>query len=191
MIRGEPSRDSPVDRSGPAPVPNSVDAVIPHLYDELRRLAHAKLRAERSDHTLDTIALLHEAYVRVSNETQVVWRSRSHFLAVAALQMRRVLLDYAKRRNAEKRGGGRSESVTLDPALIADDRSGLTMLDLIQLDASLTRLEDFNPRGAAVVQYRFFAGLTHEEIAEILGVSVPTVRRSWTVARAWLAKEMD
>lgn len=166
------------------------ELLLSQLYPQLRRLAHAKLRSERPHHTLDTSALAHEAYLKLSGETRVEWQSRSHFLAMAAVAMRRILIDYAKGRNAAKRGGGQAVHVTLDGASIPEDRGTLEPVDLLQLESSLTRLEGFNPRGAAVVQYRFFAGLTNEEIAEILGVSVPTVRRSWAVARAWLAKEM-
>lgn len=164
--------------------------LLPQLYPQLRSLAHAKLRSERADHTLDTSALAHEAYMKLSGETRIEWQSRAHFLAMAAVAMRRILIDYAKGRNAAKRGGGDVVHVTLDGAAMADDRGSLEPVDLLHLENSLTRLEAFNPRGAAVVQYRFFAGLTNEEIAEVLGVSVPTVRRSWAVARAWLAREM-
>jgi len=169
----------------------SVDTVVPELYEQLRRLAHAKLRTERSDHTLDTSALVHEAYVKLSGETSLGWKSRSHFLAVAAVAMRRILIDYAKGRNAAKRGGGDAVHVTLEPAAIGRTQGVLEPVDLLQLETSLTRLAAFNPRGAAVVQYRFFAGLTNEEIAEVMGVSVPTVRRSWAVAKAWLANDME
>lgn len=168
----------------------SVDRILPEVYEQLSRLARSKLRAERADHTLDTSALVHEAYLKLSGETRVAWTSRAHFLAVAAVAMRRILIDYAKSRNAEKRGGAHVVHVTLDGSAVADGRRGIEPVDLLQLETSLTRLERFNPRGAAVVQYRFFAGLTYEEIAEVLGVSVPTVRRSWAVARAWLASEM-
>ena len=168
----------------------SIDRILPEVYDQLSRLARSKLRSERADHTLDTSALVHEAYLKLSGETRVAWTSRAHFLAVAAVAMRRILIDYAKSRKAVKRGGADAVHVTLEGASLADGRDGLEPVDLLQLETSLTRLERFNPRGAAVVQYRFFAGLTNEEIAEVLGVSVPTVRRSWAVARAWLAREM-
>jgi RNA polymerase sigma factor (TIGR02999 family) len=166
------------------------DRLLPQLYEQLRSLARSKLRSERADHTLDTSALVHEAYMKMSGETRIEWKSRSHFLALAAVAMRRILIDYAKSRNAEKRGGADVVHVTLDGSSVPDGGGGLEPVDLLQLENSLTRLAGFNPRGAAVVQYRFFAGLTNEEIAEVLGVSVPTVRRSWAVARAWLASEM-
>ena len=176
---------------GPDFAAASVDAVTAELYDELRRLAHSKLRAERPDHTLDTSALVSEAYVKLSGETRVAWKSRSHFLAAAAVAMRRILIDYAKGRNAAKRGGGDAVHVTLDAGAVPARPSTAEPIDLLQLESSLTRLATFNPRGAAVVEYRFFAGLTHEEVAEVMGVSVPTVRRSWAVARAWLANDMN
>lgn len=169
----------------------SVPAVTLQLYDELRRLARSKLRTERSDHTLDTSALVSEAWVKLSGETRVEWKSRSHFMAAAAVAMRRILIDYAKGRHAAKRGGPDAVHVTFQPGAVAAQPTGAEPVDLLQLETSLNRLAGFNPRGAAVVEYRFFAGLTHEEIAEVMGVSVPTVRRSWAVARAWLANEMD
>ena len=182
---------SDVIRAAFADDPDIVDRLLPELYDQLRSLARSKLRSERAGHTLDTSALVHEVYLKMAGETQVEWKSRSHFMALAAVAMRRSLIDYAKGRNAAKRGGGDVVLVTLEGSAVPDSRGGLEPVDLLQLESSLTRLAAFNPRGAAVVQYRFFAGLTHEEIAEVLGVSVPTVRRSWAVARAWLANEMD
>ncbi|MDT8340237.1 MAG: ECF-type sigma factor [Longimicrobiales bacterium] len=170
--------------------PAGVERFVAVLYDDLSRLAHAKLRSERPDHTLDTVALVNEAYLKLADHTRVEWRSRSHFLAVAAISMRRILVDHAKAHNAERRGGGRAVLVTLDGQPIPVDGHGPDAVDLLELENSLNRLEAFNPRGARVVELGFFAGLTHEEIAEVLGVSVPTVRRSWAVARAWLAQEL-
>ena len=121
----------------------------------------------------------------------VEWKSRSHYLALAAIAMRRILIDHAKGRNAQKRGGKEAMHVTLDPGAVADGVGRPGPIDLLQLETSLNELAAFNPRGAEVVQYRFFAGLTYEEIAEVTGVSVPTIRRSWAVARAWLAEAMS
>jgi len=185
----------PEDTRGGAPNPSEpqdppVDRLVAALYEDLERLARSKLRSERADHTLDTVALVNEAYLKLADHTRVEWRSRGHFLAVAAVSMRRILVDYAKARNADRRGGGKAVSVTLEPDVVAGPSAGVDRIDLLELENSLTRLEGFNPRGARVVQYRFFAGLTYEEIAEIMGLSVPTVRRSWAVARAWLASEL-
>lgn len=174
----EPSVSTPVDR------------LTALLYDDLSRLAHGKLRQERRDHTLDTVALVNEAYLRMADHTRVEWQSRGHFMAVAALCMRRILVDHAKARKAERRGGGNAVHVTLEGDLVADEAGAMDAVDLLELEKSLTRLEGFNPRGARVVEYRFFAGMSHEEVAEVMGLSVPTVRRAWTVARAWLASEL-
>lgn len=167
-----------------------VERLVSALYDDLRRLARSKLRSERPDHTLDTVALVNEAYLKLADHTRIEWRSRSHFLAVAAISMRRILVDHAKARRAERRGGGWAVMVTLDGQPIPGEANGPDAVDLLELENSLNRLETFNPRGARIVELGFFAGLTHEEIAEILGISVPTVRRSWAVARAWLAQEL-
>jgi RNA polymerase sigma factor (TIGR02999 family) len=171
--------------------PPGLDRLAALLYDDLRRLAHNKLLGERAGHTLDTVALANETYLKLADNTRVEWQSRGHFLAVAAVSMRRILVDYAKARNAQRRGGGRAQQVTLEPNALAGPDADVGVVDLLELEDSLNRLEAFNPRGAKVVQYRFFGGLTHEEIAEVMGVSVPTVRRSWAVARAWLAKELE
>lgn len=176
--------DSP---AGPGP---RIDHLTALLYEDLRRLAHGKLRGERAGHTLDTVALANETYLKLADHTRVEWQSRGHFLAVAAISMRRILMDYAKARNAQRRGGGDVSHVTLEPSALAHGASELGAIDLLELEDSLNRLEAFNPRGAKVVEYRFFGGLTYEEIAEVMGVSVPTVRRSWAVARAWLANAL-
>ncbi|HSG50446.1 MAG TPA: ECF-type sigma factor [Longimicrobiales bacterium] len=170
--------------------PAVVDRLMASLHDDLSRLARSKLRSERPGHTLDTVALVNEAYLKMADHTRVEWKSRSHFLAMAAVSMRRILVDYAKARNAERRGGGQGAAETLEEGILAAAGPGLDLIDLLELENSLIRLEAFNPRGAKVVEFRFFAGLTYEEIADVMGVSVPTVRRSWAVARAWLANEL-
>jgi RNA polymerase sigma factor (TIGR02999 family) len=167
-----------------------VDRLSALLYDDLQQLAHNKLRREQVGHTLDTVALAHEAYLKLADHTRVEWQSRGHFLAVAAVSMRRILLDHAKARKAVRRGGGEAHSVTLELDSLPGPEAGVEAVDLLELEGALDRLGAFNPRGARVVEYRFFGGMTHEEIAEVLGVSVPTVRRSWAVARAWLASEL-
>jgi RNA polymerase sigma factor (TIGR02999 family) len=165
----------------------AVDDLLPLVYDELKALAAGKLRAERDDHTLNTTALVHEAYLKLVDQTRVEWQSRAHFFAVAAQAMRRILINYAKMTNAAKRGGG-------VPLLALDEAGGEFSAgqadELVALDAALDELEQFNERGARVVTYRFFGGLTYEEIADVLGVSPITVRRAWDTARAWLRRRL-
>lgn len=171
---------------------DAFDTLLPYVYDELKSVAHRRLAAERDAHTLDTTALVHETYFKLVEQDRVEWRSRAHFFAIAARAMRRILIDYARQRNAERRGGG-AEKVSLDhapgipaPGVVGEERA----LDLIALDDALDRLAQFNARGAEVVLYRYFGGLTHRETAEVLGVSEVTVRRAWTASRAWLRREM-
>jgi RNA polymerase sigma factor (TIGR02999 family) len=173
---------------------DALDHLFPLVYDELRRLARAKLRMERVGHTLNATSLVHEAYLKLVDQDRVEWHSRAHFFAVASLAMRRILVNHAKGRSRAKRGGD-SEPVPLDTA---DELSGVDPIftddeaaELVALDAALGRLQDFNPRGADVVQYRFFGGLVHQEIAEVTGVSEVTVRRRWAAAKAWLRAELD
>jgi RNA polymerase sigma factor (TIGR02999 family) len=169
--------------------PGAVDQIVPLVYDELRALAHNKLRYERANHTLNTTALVHEAYERLVNQREVQWQSRAHFFAIAAQSMRRVLVNYAVKRNAQKRGGGvtpLSFEEDWGPAVEATD-----VYDVLAIDGALRRLAAFNERGARVVEYRFFGGLTYEEIAEVMGVSVSTVRRAWATAKAWLHRELS
>lgn len=171
---------------------DAFDTLLTYVYDELKSVAHRRLAAERDAHTLDTTALVHEAYFKLVEQDRVEWRSRAHFFAIAARAMRRILIDHARKRNAERRGG-EAEKVSLAespripaPGAVGEDDA----LDLIALDDALDRLGEFNSRGADVVLYRFFGGLTHRETAEVLGVSEITVRRAWTAARAWLRREM-
>ena len=166
----------------------ALNDLFPLVYDELRRIAHQRLRRERPGHTLSTTALVHEAYLKLAEQKRVEWQSRAHFYAVASHAMRRILVNYAEARRAGKRGGG-AEHVPLEEALVALDDAQLD--ELLAIDEALDRLKAFNPRGAEVVVHRFFGGLGHEDIAEALGVSVVTVRRSWTVAKAWLRKELS
>jgi len=169
----------------------ALNELMPLVYDELRALAHEKLRYERDDHTLDTTALVHEAYLRLVNQRTVEWQSRSHFFALAAQAMRRILVNYAEKHKAQKRGGG-TPDVPLDDAL---DRGEIVFSPeriehLLGVDRALDRLASFNERGCRVVEYRFFGGLTHREVAEVMGLSVSTVRRAWSAAKSWLRREM-
>lgn len=166
----------------------ALNRLLPLVYDELRRIAHRRLRVERNGHTLNTTALVHEAYLKLVDQRCVDWQGRAHFYAVASESMRRILINYAHARRAQKRGSG-AVHVPLDDALATLDNEQLD--ELIEIDAALTRLKAFNPRGAEVVVYRFFGGLGHEEIAKIMGVSTVTVRRYWTAAKAWLRAELS
>lgn len=168
------------------------DRLLPRVYQELHRVAHAKLRFERPGHTLSTTALVHETYLRLIDQSRVEWQGRSHFFAIASEAMRRILIDYAKRRGAAKRGAG-----AIHEELDAAEEAGAVPLfsegqadELLALDEALERLAEFNPRGALVVQYRFFGGLSAEEMAEVLSTSERTIRRTWTVAKAWLRQEL-
>jgi RNA polymerase sigma-70 factor (ECF subfamily) len=165
--------------------PDDADAqeqLLPLLYDELRQMAHQQLAHERRDHTLQTTALVHEAYLRLVDQTQVTERGRAYFFGAAARAMRRVLVDYARRRRQKKRGGGQVR-LSLDEDQIAVDAYAD---ELIDLDAALERLAALNPRSARVVECRFFGGLTLEETAAALDVSRRTVENDWALARAWL-----
>jgi RNA polymerase sigma factor (TIGR02999 family) len=166
---------------------DALNGLFPYVYDELRGLAHGRLRAERADHTLNTTALVHEAYLKLIDQTRVQWQNRAHFFAIASRAMRRILLDYADAKQAGKRGGG-SIHVALEEAGIVLE--GEQVDELIALNDALDRLKEFNERGADVVVYRFFGGLSYEEIAEVLGTSAITVRRAWSTARSWLHREL-
>jgi RNA polymerase sigma factor (TIGR02999 family) len=164
----------------------TVDALMPLVYDSLHGIARRQLSLERRDHTLAPTALVHEAYLKLIDQDRVRWQNRAHFYAIAARAMRRILVNHARDRLAQKRGGG-LVTVTFDeelaPAVTGPE-------EMLALEDALIRLQERDPRRAQVVECRFFGGLTHEEIAEALGVSVPTVQRDWRFARAWLAKEL-
>ena len=165
----------------------AVDDLVARHYDELRRLAHTYLRRERMGVTLQTTGLVNEAYLRLSSLAGIGVEEKTRFFAVASTTMRRVLVDHARGRQRHKRGGD-AEPVPLEDVewMLSDAEAE----ELVVLDEALTRLEEMNPRGSEVVQYRFFGGLTLEETAEILGVSTKTVHRDWLAARAWLRKEV-
>jgi RNA polymerase sigma factor (TIGR02999 family) len=162
------------------------DALVPLVYDELRRVARRCLIGQRPDHTLQSTALVHEVYLRLVSQESVRWENRIHFFAVAAQQMRRILVDHARKKGAEKRGGGRV-TVTLNEQLTPATQRDL---DVIALDDALNELSRMNPQHSRIVEMRFFAGLSIEEAAQALGVSPATVKRDWTVARAWLYREL-
>ncbi len=161
--------------------------MTPLLYEELRRLARFFLASERSNHTLQPTALVHEAYLRLIDQHSVDWRNRAHFLGVAAGMMRRILINHAEARNAAKRNGG-AEIVALEDALgvFLDAR-----LDLLELNRSLERLTELDPQQARVVELRYFGGLSIDETAEVLGISPATVKREWSTAKIWLLHQME
>lgn len=161
------------------------EAVARAVHGELRMLADGYLRRERADHTLQPTALVHEAYLRLLGQTHVEWRNRSHFFGIAAQAMRRLLVDHARRSNAARRNGG--IAVTLDDGLVSNDVSGYDVLGVHEALHALARLD---PRQARIVELKFFVGLSQEEIAEVIEVSVATVTREWTMARAWLQQEL-
>jgi RNA polymerase sigma-70 factor (ECF subfamily) len=164
----------------------AVAELIVLLYSELRSLASRYLRRERSDHTLQTTALVHEAYLRLANQREVRWKNREQFLGVAAQLMRRILVDYSRGHDAQKRGKG-FEKIFLEEAEgVAKGKAA----DVIQLDEALTRFAEVDPQQAQLVELRFFGGLSIEEAAAVLGVSRTTAKRNWNLAKAWLAREM-
>jgi RNA polymerase sigma factor (TIGR02999 family) len=162
--------------------------LTPLVYSELRRLARRHLSRERSDHTLQSTALVHEAYLRLVDQRNVQWQNRAHFFGVAAQLIRRILIDHARARQAGKRGAGAC-LLSLDEAL--DAPSGGRPLDVVALDDALEQLTKIDPRQSRIVELRFFAGLTVQETAEVLNVSTPTVNREWNAAKAWLFRELN
>lgn len=165
----------------------ALDRLMPLVYGELRRLAHNYMRNERAGHTLQTTAIIHEAYLRLIDAGQVRLDNRAHFFAVAARLMRQILVDLARSRGYQKRGGG-AHQVSLDEALvISPERND----DLVALNDALDALAKLDQRQSQIVELRFFGGLTEEEISEILKVSTRTVRSDWRLARSWLLRELD
>jgi len=163
------------------------DQLMSAVYDELHRLARRYMRRESPGHTLQTSALLNEAFLRLVDQKNVHWQNRAHFFGIAAQMMRRILVDYARSRNYEKRGGG-ARAVSLDEALIV---SNARNEEVVNVHEALERLTEFDSRKGQIVELRFFGGLSIEETAEVLGVSPGTVMRDWTLAKAWLRREMS
>jgi len=161
-------------------------ALMPLVYDELRRLAARYMRRERPGQTLQATALVHDVYLRLLQDSKLSWQNRAHFFGIAARSMRQILVERARTRGAAKRGGSRVR-VTLEPGLVAAQEQSF---DLEALDEALTRLHAFDPELARVVEVRFFGGLSIEETAEAIGLSPATVKRRWTLAKAWLAREL-
>jgi RNA polymerase sigma factor (TIGR02999 family) len=167
---------------------DALDRLMPLVYGELRAIAARHLSHEQAAHTLQSTALVHEAYVRLVGQRSARWQNRAHFFAIAAQMMRRILVDHARGRDRLKRGGG-ATLLALEDGLVSSGPDA--DVDLLALDHALTALAALDPRGARVVELRFFSGLTVEETAEVLGVSPGTVKRDWHTARAWLYREMQ
>ncbi|HEX8251024.1 MAG TPA: sigma-70 family RNA polymerase sigma factor [Pyrinomonadaceae bacterium] len=163
-----------------------LDELFPLVYEELRKLAANRLRGERDDHTLQPTALVHEAYLRLIEQHTQSWQNRAHFFGLAAEMMRRILVNYANNRNAEKRFGNQTR-IALDELVTFSEQRDV---NLIQLDEALKELAEFDAKQAKIVELKFFGGLTNEEIAEVLGVSDSTVKREWRIAKAWLSERM-
>jgi RNA polymerase sigma factor (TIGR02999 family) len=161
--------------------------LTPLVYEELRRLAHHYMEGERSDHTLQTTALVNEAYLRLADQTNPNWQSRAHFVAVAARVMRQILVNYAKSNRAQKRGGGGARIELDEAAILSPEQSK----EIVDLHEALERLGTLNPRKAQVVELKYFGGLNHAEIAEVMKISTVTVRRDWMFAKTWLYDELQ
>ena len=167
--------------------PDAMDRLFPLIYDQLRRIAHRQLQAEPREHTLGTTGLVHETYLKLVDQTRAEWRDRGHFFRVSSMAMRRILVDYARRYRAIRRGGG-FERVPFDQA----EEAALAQRGdrLLALEDALTRLAEVDQRLSQVIECRYFGGLTDDETAEALGVSLRTVQRDWAKARGWLSLEL-
>lgn len=165
----------------------ALDELLPLVYDELHRLAAHYMRGERPGHTLQTSALVNEAYLRLAGHEDIQWQNRAHFFAIAAQAMRRILVDHVRRRDNQKRGGGGAQRVELGEAiLVSEERAA----EVVALDDALKSLAEIDPRKSQLVELRFFGGLSIKETAEVLQVSPGTVMRDWTLAKAWLRREI-
>lgn len=165
----------------------ALERLLPLLYDGLRAMAHRHLRKERSDHTLNTTALVHEAYLKMADQTQLSWQNELHFYGIASRVMRNILIDYARLHRAQKRGGGIPPTSLDDKNIALEERAE----ELLALDQALTRLSTFDERLGKIVEYRFFGGLTIAETAALLDTSETTIKREWRRAKAWLFTEMQ
>ncbi len=165
---------------------NVVNILMPMVYKEMHQLAHMHLRGERRNHTLNATALVHEAYMKLVNQDKITWQNRAHFFGIASQAMRRILINYANARIAQKRGGNEPLATFVDDKIKRESKPE----ELIALDEALKRLEKMNERQSKIIEHWFFVGLKHEEIAEVLEVSVPTVRRDFRLAKAWLTREL-
>lgn len=164
----------------------AVNLLLPVVYKELKQMAQNQLRNERKGHTLNATALVHEAYFKLIDQRKVQWQNKAHFFGIASQAMRRILINYANSKSAQKRGSGAANLTLIDGA----EEKAINTEELIDLDKALQKLENLNERQSKIIEYWFFVGLTHEEIAEIIGMSLPTVRKDWRLARAWLSREL-
>jgi RNA polymerase sigma factor (TIGR02999 family) len=164
----------------------ALEALMPLVYSELKRLAASYLRRERPDHTLQSAALVNEAYLRLIDQTNIDWQNKAHFLGIAAQMMRRILVDHARSHNTFKRGAG-MPALALDEVVVPAQSQSI---DLMALNEALEKLEEIDPQQGKIVELRFFGGLSIEDAANVLGVSPATVKRDWAAARAWLYREV-
>lgn len=189
---GKPSKEAITRllQSSQAGDKEAVNQLLPLVYDEMRSIAHQKLQFERNGHTLDTTALVHETYFKLINHNEVEWQSRAHFLAIAALAMKRILINYAEKRKAVKRGGefARVELEEVEGQI--ENMSEAMADEILALNQALKKMEEFNQRGSKIVEYHFFGGLTWKEISEVMGIAPITVRRAWNVSKLWLKREL-
>ncbi|MET0752398.1 MAG: sigma-70 family RNA polymerase sigma factor [Pyrinomonadaceae bacterium] len=167
---------------------DALQELLPLVYDELRRLANSYLRKERSNHTLQPTALVHEAYLRLIGQNEIEWQNRAHFFGVAARLMREILIEYARARNRQKRGGEVKTQIALDEAVSFNNQN---QLDIIAVDDALSKLENLDERQGRIVEMKFFGGFTIEEIAEVLSISPATVKREWGTAKLLLYKMLN
>lgn len=186
MTRSSPQEVSLMLRAWRGGDKSALDKLIPLVHDELRRLAHRYMTKEKAGHILQTTALVNEAYLRLVDLTRIEWQDRSHFFAMSANLMRRILVDFARSRGYQKRGGDRRK-ISLDESLLVSPEPGA---ELIRIDEALAALSEFDARKARVVEMRFFGGMTEDETAEVLHVSRETVKRDWRLARNWLLCEL-
>jgi RNA polymerase sigma factor (TIGR02999 family) len=164
-----------------------VNQILPHIYDELKRLASSYLRRERVNHTLQPTALVHEAYMKLIDQKRVHWQNRAHFFGIAAQVMRRILMDHARKHQADKRGGEAEKLPIEEEILVVSHEKSA---ELIALDDALQTLASMDEQKAKIVELRYFGGLSIEETAEVMGVSVPTINRQWRMAKAWLYSQI-
>ncbi len=190
---GDPSADRAVTqllaelRAGR---PDVAEQVLPLVYDELRAIAARHMRRERPGHTLQATALVHDAFLKLVDQTRVEWQDRAHFFAIASQAMRRILVDHARARAAAKRGAG-AAAVSMDETVLLGEQSALSPEELLSLDAALDELASLDPGHARIVELRYFGGMTIEETAAALGMSPATLKREWSLARAWLRRRLS